>query len=358
MIADVVDVISLFSAVFSAGENTADVGFADSAGTEAGGIGQQSFQELDRNDILSLEFDGDSRKHSDVFKAFHMGKIALPEGHKEAYAFYFGYVFGERFDLFVMKQIHIFYADFIKIVFALYAHCRDLDPAAVFPITAGRRYLAQVYLRIKVCRERISVVAAVAIEYIDGVDLVKFVFFGISAVSLSDARVESAAEQRGKSGAFELFAVRPLPGIIEISRKPLFLAAFFIYLTPFRIVGILRLVICGIHVINAAFEAGVHYCKILIRKRYVHYEIGLIRFYQRDKLVHVVGVHLSGGDDGFGSSRKVGGECVAFGFCSRSNAQFGEHFVDLAAFSYCDVGNSAAAYNKYSGHNNTPELMI
>jgi len=46
---------------------------------------------------------------------------------------------------------------------------------AVLPVGAGRRDLAEVDLRVEVRGEGIAVVAAVAVEDVDGVDLVKIV---------------------------------------------------------------------------------------------------------------------------------------------------------------------------------------
>ena len=112
----------------------------------------------------------------------------------------------EGFDLLVVQQVHILLADLIEGIRALNAHSRDFDPVAVFPITAGRGNLAQVDLRVEVCRKRITVVAAVAVQNIDGIDGIKLVLFGVGAVRLRNTRVKAAAEQCGEAGLFKLLS--------------------------------------------------------------------------------------------------------------------------------------------------------
>jgi co-chaperonin GroES (HSP10) len=68
-----------------------------------------------------------------------------------------------------MQQVHILLTDLVKVVLALDAHGRDLDPLAVLHIAAGGGDLAQVDLGVEVGGERIAVIAAVAVEDVDGV---------------------------------------------------------------------------------------------------------------------------------------------------------------------------------------------
>lgn len=48
-------------------------------------------------------------------------------------------------------------------------------------------------------------VAAVAVQDIDGVDGVKLMLGGVSAVSLGNARVKAAAQQGSQAGILKLF---------------------------------------------------------------------------------------------------------------------------------------------------------
>ena len=93
----------------------------------------------------------------------------------------------------MMEQIHIFHAYTVKVVFSFDFHWLCFNPMAVLPVGAFSRNLTDVDFRIEVCSERIAVVAAVAVENVDGVDLVKQVLLGICAVGLRDARVKARA---------------------------------------------------------------------------------------------------------------------------------------------------------------------
>ena len=55
-------------------------------GPRVGRVGKKRFEELYGNYRPAFIFDGRGGQKSDVFKAFHMGEIALPERHEKAYA--------------------------------------------------------------------------------------------------------------------------------------------------------------------------------------------------------------------------------------------------------------------------------
>ena len=92
-----------------------------------------------------------------------MGQVALAEGHEEADALYARNILCERLDLLMVQKIHILLADLREVVLALDLHRLCLYPVAVLPVGAVCRYLAEVDLRVEVCSERITVVAAVAV---------------------------------------------------------------------------------------------------------------------------------------------------------------------------------------------------
>ena len=287
-----------------------------------------------------------------------MVEVALAERHEETDTLDLRQIFAEGFDLLVVQQIHVLLADLIEGVRALNAHSRDFDPVAVFPIAAGRRNLAQVDLRIEVCRERITMIAAVAVQNIDGIDGIELVLFSVGAVRLRDARVKAAAEQRGEAGLFKLLFVCPLPAVIKIGGEARFLAALFVNGAPFGVIGVLRLVVCGIHVVNTAGEAGIHNGEILIRQSDVHDEIRLVALDKVTKLLHVVCIDLCRGDFCFGDGRKLCGKCIALGLCAACDAQLGENFADLAAFGNGDTGYAAAADNKNFAHDDAPFIFL
>ena len=80
-------------------------------------------------------------------------------------------------------------------------------------------------------------VAAVAVQDIDGVDGVKLMLGGVSAVSLGNARVKAAAQQGGQAGILKLFLIGPLPAVIKVGGEACFLAALFIDSAPFRVIA-------------------------------------------------------------------------------------------------------------------------
>ena len=123
-----------------------------------------------------------------------MGQVGLAEGHEKADALDTRDVLGQRLDLLVVQQVHILVADLIEVILALDGHSRDLDPVAVLPVGAGRGNLAQVDLGVEVGRERVAVVAAIAVQNVDGVDLVEQVLLRVRAVCLRYARVKARAE--------------------------------------------------------------------------------------------------------------------------------------------------------------------
>ena len=258
MVAHIINVVGLVLAVLFAGEDTADVRLALGAGTEAGGVGQQRFQELDGHDLLTVVIDGRGGEHAHILKAAHVVKIALAEGHEEADALDIGQVLAEGLDLLMMQQVHILLADLIKVVLALDTHGRDLDPLAVLHIAAGGGDLAQVDLGVEVGGECIAVIAAVAVEDVDGVDGVELMLSGVGAVGLGHARVKAAAQQCSQAGVLKLFLVRPLPAVVKVSGETGLLAALLVDGTPRGVVGVFRLVVGSVHIVYAAGQAGVH----------------------------------------------------------------------------------------------------
>ena len=191
----------------------------------------------------------------------------------------------------MVQQIHILFSDLVKVIFSFYAHGRNFHPAAVFPVTSRSGYFPQIHFRIKIRCEGITVIAAVTVQNVNGIDRVKFMFFRIGAVSLCHSRIKSASEKGCQSRLFKFFPVRPLPAIVKIRRETFFFTAFFINSFPLRIFRILRFIICRIHIVDAAGQAGIHNRQILIRQGNIHNQIRLIGFDQCDDLFHIVRVH-------------------------------------------------------------------
>ena len=202
-----------------------------------------------------------------------MGQIALSEGHEEPYALDALDVQCQGFKLLVVQKVHILFAHLVKVVNSLYLHRLGLDPLAVLNVRAFSGDLTNVYLRIEISRKRIAVVAAVAVENVDIVYLVKVVLLSVCTENACNTGVKARTEQRCYACLFKALSVSPLPGILKLS-------------------GILRLVVCGINVVHLAFKAGVHYVQILIRQCNIYADVGLVLFHKLDKLGNVVSVHL------------------------------------------------------------------
>ena len=90
-------------------------------------------------------------------------------------------------------------------------------------------------------------VAAVAVENINIVDLVKLMFQGIGRKYAGDTRVKAASQKSGDSCFFKPFPVSPLPAVLKFCR-------------------ILRLIVGGIHIMSLRSQAGIHNSQILIGK--------------------------------------------------------------------------------------------
>ena len=202
-----------------------------------------------------------------------MCEVALPECHKETDTLDTLDIECERFKLLVVQKVHILLADLLKVVLSLYLHRLGFYPLAVLDITALCGYLTDIYLGVEVCRKRVTVVAAVAVENINIIDLVKVMLLGIGAEYTGYTGVESASEKCGDARLFKLFSVCPLILVLKLC-----------------CVGML--VVCSIDIVCLCFKAGVHYCKVLIRKRNVYDNVGLFLIYKLNKLRNAVCVYL------------------------------------------------------------------
>src|SRR5690554_6766211 len=90
------------------------------------------------------------------------------------------------------------------------------DPLAIFPITPVLRNLADVDLGVEIRREGMAVAPAIAIEDIDGVDLIEELLLSVGAEDVRHARIEAGAEERHKVRLLEALAIGPLPFIFEL----------------------------------------------------------------------------------------------------------------------------------------------
>ena len=155
-------------------------------------------------------------------------------------------------------------------------------------------------------------VAAVAVENVDVVDLVKFVLQRIRCENAGDPWVKSAAEERGDASFFEAFAIRPLPFV-------------------FKLGGVFWFVVGSVNVVGLGCQAGIHDGEILIWKSEVDDNIWLELFDQRDDVFGLVSVELRGVEFCF-STGEFCCEFVALALCAARDHDFFNYFTVLAHF--------------------------
>ena len=195
MVADIVKIVVLLCTVLLPAEDAADVRLPLRPWAKARRIGQDGLQELERDDLLPLKVNRLDRGHADILEAAQMRQIALAKRHKEANAPDPLDVLREGLQLLVMEEVHILFADFGEVVDALDLHRLRLDPRTVLPIAAVCRYLADVDLRIEIRRKGVAMVAAVAVEDVDIVDLVEFMLHRIGTENARHPGVKARPEE-------------------------------------------------------------------------------------------------------------------------------------------------------------------
>ena len=122
-----------------------------------------------------------------------MSEVALTKGHKETDAFDALDIERQRFDLFMVQQVHIFFADLVKVVNPFDFHGFGFYPMAIFPIAAIGADFADVDFRIKIGGEGIAMVAAIAVLNIYVMDFIKVMLLGISGKNTGHTWVKAAA---------------------------------------------------------------------------------------------------------------------------------------------------------------------
>ena len=118
-------------------------------------------------------------------------------------------------------------------------------------------------------------VAGVAVDDVEVVDLVEVVLGGVGREDGRHARVEAAAEDRREARGLEAVLVGPLPRILEVG-------------------FVLGLVVGRVEVVASALQAGVHDRQILIGQRHVDDDVGPEGAEELAELRHAVGVDLGG----------------------------------------------------------------
>ena len=355
VVANVVQIVSLRLAILSTLENATDVRLAHRARTEACRVREESLEELDRNNVLTLELDRLRAEHAHVFEATHVVEVALAKRHEEADALDARNVLGQGFNFFVVEEVHVLLADLCEVVFTLDAHGRDFNPVALavlvrVPVAARSRNFAEVDFRVEVRCELVTVIAAVAVENVDFFDRVELVLQGVGAVCLRNTRVKAGTEQSRETSLFKLFFVSPLPAVIEVGAKALFLAALVVDLAPFRIVDIFRLVVSRVHVVHATFKACIHDGEVLVGESDIHHQVRLVLLNESRDVLGLVSVHGGSRDDRLRIRAEFLSQLLAIFAMTAGDADFAKNFAAGAALLDSNCGNGATTDNQCSCH--------
>ena len=279
-----------------------------------------------------------------------MVQIALAKGHEETDALDLWHVAAQGLDLLMMQKVHILLAHALEVVFPLDAHSGDLDPLAVFHIGARCRDLAQVDLRIEVRGKGIAMIAAIAVEDIDGVDGIEVMFLGIGRKDRRDARVKARAQKGRKAGLFELVLIGPLPGIVKVSREAKLLAALVVNLAPLGVFDVLGLEVRRIDVVDTSCQAGIHDREVLIRQRHIQDGIGLVLLDEFRQGFGIIGIDLRRRDLRLRLALQFLLQGIALGHRAAGNQQFIENAIVLAHLMDGNTCHTATADNHQFAH--------
>ena len=151
---------------------------------------------------------------------------------------------------------------------------------------------------------------------------------GVSHEYSRHAGVETAAEDGCQPCLLEALAVSPLPGIFEMG---LFLG----------------LIVGGVEIVDAAFQASLHDSEILVGERYVDADVGFVTVEELDDFLDVVGIHAVGRDV---EGADFCGEPVALLLCARRDNDFREYIWILSAFVGDDSADASGSDNQNFTH--------
>ena len=204
---------------------------------------------------------------------------------------------------------------------------RGLEPLTILPVTPLGRDLADIDLRVEIGGKGLAMVTRVAVDDIDGLDLIQVLFADVGAEDAGHPGIKAAAQQGHEPGLAKAFMIGPLVAVLEVSR-------------------VRRLVVGGVEIMDTGGQTGLHDGEILVGQGQVHDQVRLERADQRAQFGDLVGVHLSC----LNRSTQFGGNLLALG-----NRPAGQH--DLAkdlrqgrTFMGHHAADSTGADDHYSAH--------
>lgn len=155
--------------------------------------------------------------HTDVAEHLEVVQVVLGEGHPETGATDALEVLDEGFKLLVVHEEALLGPDAVREIVGHGPRKRiGFHPLAAFPVTALGGHFADVDFRVEVRSEGLPVIARVAVDDVEDVDLVEQVLLGIGREHVGHAGIETAAEQGHQSGVLEFLLIGPLPFVFEL----------------------------------------------------------------------------------------------------------------------------------------------
>ncbi len=216
-------------------------------------IGENSLEELEGYDLLTIVVHLVDAGHTDILDHAEMSEIFLTEGHPEAGALDGRIVLDERLKFLVVEEVALTFTD-IGISEGLV----DLerfggDLLAILIVTSVLSDLADVDLGIEVGGESFSMITAVAIDDVEILHVREVMLGSIGGEDTRYTRIETTTKDSSETCVLEAFLISPLPGVFEMSH-------------------ILGLIVGGVEIVDSADQAGIHNGEILIGEGDIDHE--------------------------------------------------------------------------------------
>ena len=204
-----------------------------------------------------------------------------------------------------------------------------LYPLAVLPVAALLGNLADIDFGVEVGGESLAVVAGIAVHDVEGVHFAEVVLGGIGGIDAAHARVKTATQDGGQPGLLKALAVSPLPAVLKVCL-------------------VARLIVGSVQIIHTAAQTGFHDGQVLIGKGQIDDHVGTVTLQQGDELVHIVGVHLVGGDVVLADGACHG---ITLGAVARGNHDLVKHVRILRALVGAHGADTTASNDNDFAHN-------
>ena len=318
----------LHFAVLHAGDDVANAGAAFSKSAETAGVGQDSFEELQRNHVLALELDRGNAGHANAFQHAKVSQVVVRERHPKAHPLGRGEVFGEAFQFLMIEQIHLLRSYPWEVERRSQRNRIGFLPSAVFPEAALCGDFANIDFRVEVGRKGQAVATGIAVHNVQRFDTVEMMLRRVGTENVGHAWVKPGSKKRREAGFLESLLIGPLPVVFEFWH-------------------VARFIVGGVHVIHSRFEAGIHQRQVLVGQGDIDQDVRLEFLEQLDGRWHVVGIDGRGADRHAFFLQNVSGDGIATGLRAAGQHDFAKDILrELSALVSHDTSNAAGADDK------------